>query len=95
MRSVYPRPLTGYDYRPGVSQRTTRRGSPTGLPFLPRGLLGPCEWDMELAAARSRMPSMASNHSRVAERSGPPTTLHGEDTCEENNGRLATLAHYH
>ena len=88
------RPLTDYDYRPGINQRTPRRGSPTGFPFLPRRLLGPCEWDMELAAARSRMLSMASNHPRVAERSGPPTTLHREGTCEENNGRLATLAHY-
>jgi hypothetical protein len=50
---------------------------------------------MGLAAARSRMPSMASDYLRVATCSGPATTLHGEDTCEENNGRLAPLAHYH
>jgi hypothetical protein len=50
---------------------------------------------MGLAAARSRMPSMAPNYPRVAKRSGPATSLHGEDTREENNGCLATLAHYH
>jgi hypothetical protein len=50
---------------------------------------------MGLAAARSRIPSMASNYPRVAKRSGPATTLHREDTCEENDRRLAPLAHYH
>jgi hypothetical protein len=50
---------------------------------------------MGLAAARSRMPRMASNYPRVAKCSGPATALHGEDACEENDGRMATLAHYH
>ena len=50
---------------------------------------------MGLAAARSRMSSMAPNYPRVGESSGLAATLHGEDTCEENDGRLAMLARYH
>ena len=76
----------------------TTRDSPTGFPVLPRGLLGPCERDMGLAAARSGMPSMASNYPRVAKRSGLATTLYGEDAREEDESDdecLAPLAHHY